>query len=64
VCEIDGNGATFLAARNEDTEILELLLHHGADADQVQRDGMGFQSADPPPSISTRQQPRVDREYI
>jgi ankyrin repeat protein len=41
-CDVDGNSATFLAAKNDDPEMLDLLLHHGADADQVHRDGMGL----------------------
>ncbi|KAJ5891983.1 uncharacterized protein N7473_008211 [Penicillium subrubescens] len=41
-CDIEGNSATFLAARNDSPEMLLLLLRHGADAGQVHRDGMGL----------------------
>jgi ankyrin repeat protein len=41
-CDIDGHSATFLAARNDSPEMLDLLLRHGADADQVHHDGMGL----------------------
>lgn len=41
-CDMTGDSATYLAARNNNPDMLETLLRHGADADQVHRDGMGL----------------------